>query len=128
MDVKGNGKAKVDLTQNDLPAQLLASPESGSLQASIMLGSFGSATPLRVDAFQLRLQSDPDAPPPTYEKPLRYGKMPEIHHNFREDPRSPPVIISLAFLLAVSAVVPGLFVAVRLFCHPIHLVARFSSR
>jgi oligosaccharyltransferase complex subunit delta (ribophorin II) len=42
------------------------------------------------------------------EKPLRYAVEKEIHHIFREDPRSPPKIISLVFAAAVVASLPVL--------------------
>jgi oligosaccharyltransferase complex subunit delta (ribophorin II) len=42
------------------------------------------------------------------EKPLRYAADEEIHHIFRDDPRSPPKIISLVFAAAVVAALPVL--------------------
>lgn len=47
-----------------------------------------------------------------YEKPLRYGKREEIHHIFKDDPQSPPKVISLVFTLAVVAMVPALLIGV----------------
>ena len=37
------------------------------------------------------------------EKPQRYAADEEIHHIFREEPRSPPKVISLVFAAAVLA-------------------------
>jgi len=59
------------------------------------------------------LKFDANAPAPKYEKPLRYGKLEEIHHIFKADPKSGPKVISLFFVLAVLATVPLLFGAVR---------------
>lgn len=38
----------------------------------------------------------------------RYGKQSEIHHIFRDDPKSPPRLISLVFTLAVLGMLPVL--------------------
>lgn len=62
--------------------------------------------------FDIEIQHDPSAPPLTHKKPLRYGKLPEIRHIFREDAKTPPKTISLAFTLAVVATVPALLVGV----------------
>lgn len=97
-------------SQKDLPVQLLTSPEP--LQASLVLGSFGSATPSVSPAFDIVVQLDPAVNAPVYEAPLRYGKLPEIHHIFRDDPKSPPVIVSAVFALAVIATVPALLIGV----------------
>ncbi|KAK3942111.1 peptidase family M28-domain-containing protein [Diplogelasinospora grovesii] len=108
MTVKDSGKAVVSIAQKDIPVQLLVSEKP--LKASIVIGSFGSAKGLDVQAFDLDIKTDPAAPPPSYEKPMRYGKRPEIHHIFRPDPKSPPKVISLVFVLAVIATVPALFI------------------
>ena len=42
------------------------------------------------------------------EKPQRYAADEEIHHIFREEPRSPPKVISLVFAAAVLAALPVL--------------------
>lgn len=59
--------------------------------------------------FPLSIATDPSIPLPASEKPLRYGKLPEIHHIFKSDPRSPSIIFSLAFTGAVLATLPALF-------------------
>ena len=59
--------------------------------------------------FNLDVQTDPNTPQPQYEKPLRYGKLAEINHIFKADPKSGPLVISLFFVLAVLAAVPILF-------------------
>ncbi|KAI9715437.1 MAG: hypothetical protein M1812_005913 [Candelaria pacifica] len=102
--VKESGKGKVELTQKDLPPQFLASTRS--LRATLILASFGSSRPFSSHVFNLALALDPSAPIALPEKPLRYGKQPEIHHTFKADPKSPPRIISLAFTLAVLATLP----------------------
>jgi oligosaccharyltransferase complex subunit delta (ribophorin II) len=83
------------------------------LQASIVIGSFGSSEGLVAQLFDLEAKQDVHSPAPKYEKPLRYGKLPEIHHIFRKDPKNPPKIVSLFFVGAVAAALPALFIAVR---------------
>jgi oligosaccharyltransferase complex subunit delta (ribophorin II) len=95
--------------QKDLPTQLLKA--SKPLEARVLVGSFGSAKAYDGQAFRLRIDLDPSEALPS-EKALRYGKLPEIHHIFRSDPKSPPVIISLFFLVVVLAALPALAIAV----------------
>lgn len=97
-------------TQKDLPVQFLLA--SKPLKASVVLASFGAAPGLNTPVFEVAVEADANAPHPAYEKPLRYGKQPEIHHIFRPDPKSPPKIISLVFGLAVIATLPALLVGV----------------
>ena len=120
--VKENGKAKIDLvstecqaqatgadriqSQKDIPTQLLASPEP--LEATLVIASFGSSTPYKSKAFDLSIKLDTTSPQPPQEKPLRYGKLPEIHHIFKSDPTSPPKIITLVFVAAVLVALPAL--------------------
>ncbi|PSS15245.1 hypothetical protein M430DRAFT_142785 [Amorphotheca resinae ATCC 22711] len=104
--VKDTGKGKVDFTQKDLPIQLLTT--SQPLRATLLLASFGSSKPLSSHVFDLEVKPDPNFGLPKYEKPLRYGKLAEIHHIFKEDPKSGPKIISIFFTLAVVATVPVL--------------------
>ncbi|KAF1810384.1 hypothetical protein P152DRAFT_96940 [Eremomyces bilateralis CBS 781.70] len=106
--ISDSGKGKVEITHKDLPIQFLTS--SDSLQASIIIGSFGSSTPYNVPAFTVDISRDLAAPISIPEKPVRYGKLPEIHHIFRSDPQSPPKIISLVFTLATLAALPALLV------------------
>lgn len=42
------------------------------------------------------------------EAPVRYAAEKEIHHIFRDDPRSPPMIITLVFAAAVIGALPVL--------------------
>lgn len=98
-------------SQKDLPIQLRVATEP--LKASVVLASFGSSQGLDAPVFDVKIEHDPTVPPPTYEKPLRYGKMPEIHHIFRPDPKSPPKVVSLVFGLAVVATLPALLIGVR---------------
>ncbi|KAI4126324.1 MAG: hypothetical protein LQ338_003801 [Usnochroma carphineum] len=106
LSVKESGKGKLELSHKDLPTQFLAS--SNTLSASLIIASFGTSTPYRSPAFDLKIEFDPSAPPPAAEKPLRYGKLPEIHHIFKPDPKSPPKIITLFFTAAVIATLPAL--------------------
>ncbi|KAL2174647.1 Oligosaccharyltransferase subunit Ribophorin II-domain-containing protein [Thermothelomyces heterothallicus CBS 202.75] len=106
--VKETGKAVVQISQKDLPIQLRVATEP--LKASVLLASFGSAQGLDAPVFDVKIEQDAAIPPPTYEKPLRYGKKPEIHHIFRPDPKSPPKLVSLVFGFAVIATLPALLI------------------
>jgi oligosaccharyltransferase complex subunit delta (ribophorin II) len=97
-------------THKDLPVQFLISKKP--LKASIVLASFGSSQGFNAPAFEVNIELDPNAPAPKYEKPLRYGKQPEIHHIFRPDPKSPPKVVSLVFGALVVAALPALFLGV----------------
>ena len=125
--IKESGKAKLELvccpgqvhnqadlatqTQKDLPSQFLAS--DSTLAASLVIGSFGSSVPYKKEAFSLKIPRDSSAPAPTVQTPERYKKLPEIHHIFKADPKSPPRIISLFFGAVVLVALPALLIAVR---------------
>jgi oligosaccharyltransferase complex subunit delta (ribophorin II) len=51
---------------------------------------------------------DANVPIAVPEAPLRYAAESEIHHIFREDPKSPPKIISIVFAAAVAGALPVL--------------------
>ncbi|KAL6243858.1 hypothetical protein RBB50_009292 [Rhinocladiella similis] len=101
LSIKESGKAKLELTQKDLPSQFLRS--STPLSASIVIASFGSSEGYNSEAFPLAIELDPNIPVPVADKGVRYGKLPEIHHIFRSDPKSPSIAISSLFLLFVIA-------------------------
>lgn len=90
--------------QKDLPTQFLLA--TADLKASILLGSFGTAKPLDRQLFTLSIEQEPASGPVHYQKPLRYGKKEEIRHIFRPEATSPPVVISLFFVLAIAATLP----------------------
>ena len=77
-----------------------------------MIASFGSSKPYNNLAFDLTIAHDPASPLPSQEKPERYRKLDEIHHVFKTDPSSPPLIITLVFAAAVAAAFPALLIAV----------------
>ena len=81
----------------------------------MVIASFGSAQGLDTRVFSVDIASDPSTPTPQYEKPVRYGKKPEIHHIFRADPKNPPKAISFFFAAAVLATLPALFIGVSAF-------------
>ena len=81
---------------------------SAAIDANIIIGSFGSSTPYNDKAFKLSIDLDPNTPVEAVTKPLRYSKLPEIHHIFRADPKSPNVLLSLIFMGAVLVTVPAL--------------------
>lgn len=91
-------------TQKELPVQFLSSPQP--LRATLLLASFGSSRPFSNHIFNLDVRTDPNLPKPQYDKPLRYGKLPEIHHIFKADPKSGPIIISVFFVGLVLATLP----------------------
>lgn len=101
--VKENGKSKLDLTQKDLPIQFLSLPQP--VDARFLIGSFGNSPAYDATAFQLSIDRNPDEPVPTVEV-SRYGKLPEIHHIFKEDSKNPPIAITLAFLAITLAALP----------------------
>lgn len=90
--------------------QLLLSQEP--LEASLIVASTGSTPGSVTPVFDVAVNLDPNRPAPTYEAPLRYGPLAEIHHIFRADPKNPPKVVSLVFSLAVVATVPALMVGV----------------
>jgi len=109
LTVKDNGKATLEIKQTDLPIQHLSTPEP--LSASLVLASFGSSEGFNAAVFDVEVKLDAAAKAAAkYEKPLRYGKLEEIHHIFRADPKSPPKVISLFFVLAVLATIPAVLV------------------
>lgn len=112
LTVKPSGKGVVQIAYKDIPTQLLASGKN--IRASLVIGSFGSAQAYMSGddgLFELKPQHDPNMPAPSAAKPERYTKKDEIHHVFRADPRSPPKIVSLFFVLAVATTVPVLIAA-----------------
>ena len=96
---------------------------SAPLSISLIIASFGSSTPYHNHAFDLVLDLDPSSRiAAAGEKPTRYGKLIEIHHTFKEDPRSPPKIITLIFTAAVVTTLPILAITVKKSFHfpPFH--------
>lgn len=114
-------------SQKDLPVQLLSSTQP--LRATLLLASFGTSQAFSNHVFNLEVKPDPNTPLPKYEKSLRYGKLEEIHHIFRADPKSGPKIVSLFFMLAILATLPILFAAVSLMSQlkMVHLLTRVSG-
>jgi len=102
--IKESGKGKVELTQKDLPIQFLTAETP--LTANLVIASFGSSTAYNSKVFSLTVDRDQSIPITIPTAPLRYGSLPEIHHIFRDDPRSPPVVISGFFTIAVIATLP----------------------
>ncbi|KAJ5128828.1 hypothetical protein N7448_002541 [Penicillium atrosanguineum] len=103
--VKENGKSRVELTQKELPLQFLHLADP--VDARVVIGSFGSSEAYDSSVFKLSIDRDPHVPIPTVE-PARYGKLPEIHHIFRDAPSNPTIIITLAFVAMVAAALPVL--------------------
>lgn len=93
-------------SHKDLPTQFLRS--DGILSASVVLASFGDSDGYFSEAFPLSVKLDSAAPTAATEKPLRYGKLPEIHHIFRSDPNSPNFVLVAFFTIAAVATLPVL--------------------
>lgn len=106
------GKLTAVQTQKELPLQFLhlANP----VDARVVIGSFGSSEAYDSSVFKLSIDRDLNIPIPTVE-PARYGKLPEIHHIFRDDPSNPTIVITLAFVAMVAAALPVLAGLVRYF-------------
>ncbi|KAK6538542.1 hypothetical protein TWF694_010121 [Orbilia ellipsospora] len=105
-DTKESGKARLDLTQKEIPLSLLSSP---SLTLTLVVGSFGQGIPVSAEVGTLKLVLDPATKKTIAQPALKYGKLEEIYHTFRAEPKSPPAIISIVFLGAVLACLPALF-------------------
>lgn len=84
------------------------------MDAEIVIGSFGPSDAYRSLAFQLSVAGDSNAPAASETPVERYGKQPRINHIFKADPKSPPPIIMLIFLLAMLITIPVLAAMVRL--------------
>ncbi|KAF4553172.1 Oligosaccharyltransferase subunit Ribophorin II-like protein [Elsinoe fawcettii] len=104
LNVKENGKAKLDLSHKDLPFQFVVA--DAPLTAKLTIASFGSSKPYNGRIFPLKISRDSATPLSIPSAPLRYGKLSEIHHIFRGDPTSPPFIVSGFFTLVVVATLP----------------------
>jgi oligosaccharyltransferase complex subunit delta (ribophorin II) len=72
-----------------------------------VIGSFGNSDAYDSSVFKLAIERDPNVPVPTAET-ARYGKLPEIHHIFKDSPSNPPIVITLVFVAAVGATLPVL--------------------
>ena len=77
-----------------------------------MLASFGSSQGYSKPIVDVEINLDPSLVTPDYQKPLRYGKLPEIHHIFRQGPKNPNAMVSIVFAAAVAATIPALFLGV----------------
>ncbi|OBT98660.1 hypothetical protein VE01_03553 [Pseudogymnoascus verrucosus] len=102
LQTRTTGSATLELPYASLPSALLSSP---SLSASLVLGSFGSAPASETQLFNIALSAD-ETLAQEIEKPVRYGKLGEIHHIFAPEQSSPPRVISVFFALAVLATLP----------------------
>lgn len=100
-------------TYKDLPPQFLRG--TSKLTATLVIASFGSSSGYNSQAFTLNVLPDPNTPPAATQKALRYGKLEEIHHVFRGDPKSPNILISTVFGLGSIAALPLLVGAVSVF-------------
>lgn len=109
LNMKESGKGKVQITQKDIPAQLLVSPKP--VHATVVIGSFGSAQGIVADAFDIEINQDPNKPAPVAPAPVRYGKKPQIKHIFREPTQYPYKAFSIFFMLVIAATLPILLVA-----------------
>lgn len=79
----------------------------------MVIGSSGSSEAYDSSIFPLSIERNPDVPVPTVDVE-RYGKLPEIHHIFKDAATSPPIVITLAFVALVGAALPLLAGLVRI--------------
>ena len=94
-------------THKELPTQLFAT--DSPLTASVVIASFGSSTPYQSKAFTLRINRDSATPVVMPDPPTRYSALPEIHHIFKSDPKSPPIMVTALFTFPVFMALPVLF-------------------
>ncbi len=78
-----------------------------------MIASFSESQPFKKDLFDIDIKLDTNAPSAAVKKPLRYGKLDEIHHIFRLDAKSPATVITLLFTAVNLLALGSLLVAVR---------------
>lgn len=114
LSVKENGKATISLSHKDLPSQFQRA--NTTLQADLVIASFGSSAGYKSEAFSMQTLNEGGASKALLEKPLRYGKLPEIHHIFRSDPKSGNVLISAVFAMAAMSTLPVLIGTVSCVC------------
>ncbi|KAA8905357.1 Oligosaccharyltransferase subunit Ribophorin II-domain-containing protein [Sphaerosporella brunnea] len=112
---ESSGRAKVDLSHKDIPAHLL---DAAVLELSVVLGGpgagssmtqIGSVAPI-VDPAAKAMHEKKRAQE-LGEGEVVYKPKAEIRHVFRADPKNPPKVITLVFLMAVIAGFVGLFTA-----------------
>ncbi|KAH7313514.1 Dolichyl-diphosphooligosaccharide--protein glycosyltransferase subunit Swp1 [Stachybotrys elegans] len=108
LTLKATGAGAVEITHKDIPIQLLQSETP--LEASLVIGSFGTSAGYASPVFDIDVVLDPNAPVVKPAPAIRYGKLNEIHHIFKPDAKSPPKVISAFFALAVLATIPAVFV------------------
>ncbi|PSR94178.1 hypothetical protein BD289DRAFT_494833 [Coniella lustricola] len=104
LSVRDNGKGKVQITQKDIPTQFFAAAKP--IHAAIVLASFGSSEGLISDAFDIKIITDANSPPPAPSASIRYGKQPQIHHIFQEPVKYGYKVISLAVSLVIAGTLP----------------------
>ncbi|KAK9246804.1 hypothetical protein V1506DRAFT_534381 [Lipomyces tetrasporus] len=90
-DVRENGRARVDIDYKTIPTALLG--PNKPLTVKIVLASFGTEAPLKVEIGQILPAYNGPAP----AGPIRFGSKPEIIHIFRPDPKFVSSAISLFF-------------------------------
>lgn len=105
-------KAKLEITQKDLPLSFIAS--SSPLTLNMAIGDFTeNITSIFIPIAQVQLNYDDmtvsAAKKSLGEPPLVYAPLPELRHTFRPDPKNPPKILTLLFLGAVGTALVGLF-------------------
>jgi len=113
---ESTGKAKVDISHKDIPAHLI---DTSELDLSIALGGFGATPGSIISVGKVTPVVDPSMKALLEKQKLKdigedvelYQPKHEIRHIFHPEPKSPPQVITLAFLAAVMASYVGLFSA-----------------
>ncbi|KAL9061151.1 MAG: hypothetical protein Q9162_000296 [Coniocarpon cinnabarinum] len=123
---KDSAQGSLNIAQKDISPQLIGS--NTPLRASFILGSFGSSKPSKTHVFDLTFTRDSSTPLDVPPAPLRYGKLPEIHHIFKADPKSPPAFITAVFSCIVFVTLPVLLgVWMELGMNLFHISEAFST-
>ncbi|KAI5801523.1 Oligosaccharyltransferase subunit Ribophorin II-domain-containing protein [Peziza echinospora] len=105
-------KAKLEVAEKDIPAAFIAS--NSSLELSLVVGDFTPhIKPILTPVGTLQLDYEATARTAAGKaigSVVKYEKLPELRHTFREDPKNPPKIITLVFLGLVVQSLAGLFI------------------
>ncbi|KAK9335080.1 hypothetical protein V1521DRAFT_440936 [Lipomyces starkeyi] len=110
VDVRENGRARVDIDYKMIPTALLGANKP--LTLTIVLASFGTESPLKVEIGHIQPVYNGPAP----AGPIRFGPKPEIIHIFRSDPKFVSSTVSLFFSAIIVFVAIVLIGSVSVIC------------
>ncbi|KAF8512525.1 oligosaccharyl transferase delta subunit [Hysterangium stoloniferum] len=111
--VSNSGKASFELSAARPPASIPPTANASSpLQVTLIIGSF-EHSPMSQPLFELSLP--PSLPAPQHPDEASFHKLPEIHHTFRPEPKTPYVIFSAigtGLVIAPWVVLVGLWASI----------------